>query len=309
MKTIIKRMAAIAAVSALSVGTLTVSPTVFAANADITGQYLEMAGLNAAQDSKYIAPGSSGMDAAYFGLTAYNMDEKIITMRGKYELSDALAEIATPYLTGEGNDAFIEAYDFLYGGGASWYVNPAQLIFAVSSTDLCEDLFADGELIFGAVYEIADEATVDATAEKYGIKATQEEDGTWVYKFPIYLDASYENWEWVGEDEKNHYPDSVSLSETSYIYILTKEPEGGSDFLRGDVNQDGAVAVSDATLALQIYAAQAAGMDTSKFTAEQIEIADVDEDGKVTLKDASYILAYYSQNAAGLNPTWETLIK
>ncbi len=188
------------------------------------GQYLQMAGLNASMDSKYLEPGASGADAVYIGLSAYNMSELITTMRGKYKLSDALAEVVTPYLVGEGVDAFIECADFLYGAGATWYINPDELIFAVSSQSLCEAIFPDGELIFGGVYEVADKATVEAAAAKHGIEATQEADGTWVYKFPIYLDTSYKNWEWVTEDEKNKYPSEISLVETSYIYILADEP-------------------------------------------------------------------------------------
>ncbi len=189
------------------------------------GQYLQMAGLNASMDSKYLEPGASGSDAVYIGLSAYNMSELITTMRGKYKLSDALAEVVTPYLVGEGVDAFIECADFLYGAGATWYINPDELIFAVSSQSLCEAIFPDGELIFGGVYEVADKATVDAAAAKYGITAQQDADGTWFYAFPIYLDTSYANWEWVTEDEKNKYPSEISLVETSYIYILADEPD------------------------------------------------------------------------------------
>ncbi len=73
--------------------------------------------------------------------------------------------------------------------------------------------------------------------------------------------------------------------------------------VKGDVNLDGLVDISDATLALTHYAQTAASLDSS-LSDVQISAADVDEDGVITLSDATAILTYYAQYAAGLSPSW-----
>ncbi|MGN0631889.1 MAG: dockerin type I domain-containing protein [Ruminococcus sp.] len=76
----------------------------------------------------------------------------------------------------------------------------------------------------------------------------------------------------------------------------------------GDINGDKAADVSDATIVLNLYANQAAGLDISKYTQQQITAADVDGNGTVGTSDASYILTYYAQYGAGLNPIWEQIL-
>ncbi|MBQ8688107.1 MAG: Ig-like domain-containing protein [Ruminococcus sp.] len=77
---------------------------------------------------------------------------------------------------------------------------------------------------------------------------------------------------------------------------------------QGDVNQDGAVEISDASDVLSVYASQAAGLSVNAYTEAQLTAADVNSDSAVNLTDASAILSYYAQNAAGLNPSWNTIL-
>ena len=76
----------------------------------------------------------------------------------------------------------------------------------------------------------------------------------------------------------------------------------------GDVDEDGEIQISDATMALTIYSRNIAHLDTSEYTERQKRNADVNNDGKVDISDATAILTYYAQSAAGLNPTWDKII-
>ena len=71
----------------------------------------------------------------------------------------------------------------------------------------------------------------------------------------------------------------------------------------GDVNADGVVNISDATLTLTEYARTAASLG-SALTDTQRTAADIDGDGVISIADATAILTYYAKYAAGLNPTW-----
>ncbi len=74
--------------------------------------------------------------------------------------------------------------------------------------------------------------------------------------------------------------------------------------VKGDVNGDGAIDSSDASLVLGEYAAVQTG-SASSFTESQKIAADVNEDGDVSATDASAILAYYADAATGKNPSWK----
>ena len=74
--------------------------------------------------------------------------------------------------------------------------------------------------------------------------------------------------------------------------------------ITGDGDGDGAVTVSDATIALSVYAKKAAGLSVSEYTDAQLQAVDVNFDGEINLTDASAILEYYAQKAAGLDPSW-----
>ena len=83
--------------------------------------------------------------------------------------------------------------------------------------------------------------------------------------------------------------------------------------IRGDVNGNQLVEVSDAVEVLKYYAKKAAGLESvfSETTVENeaiFNLADVDKDGEITVQDAVLILTYYAKAASGGKPTWEELI-
>lgn len=75
----------------------------------------------------------------------------------------------------------------------------------------------------------------------------------------------------------------------------------------GDINADGLINSSDATLILSNYSAIATGGD-STFSAEQTKAADINNDGKCDSIDASLILAYYAHTSTGGTGTIEEYI-
>ena len=72
----------------------------------------------------------------------------------------------------------------------------------------------------------------------------------------------------------------------------------------GDVNEDGSVDSSDASLVLAEYAKIQTG-GAGEFTETQHKAADVNNDGVVDSSDASKILAYYAMISTGKEPTWD----
>ncbi len=66
-----------------------------------------------------------------------------------------------------------------------------------------------------------------------------------------------------------------------------------SDRKLGDINNDGAIDPSDATLALREYTLLSSNM-TGELSPEENAAADVDGDGKVSPSDATIILRYYT---------------
>lgn len=85
---------------------------------------------------------------------------------------------------------------------------------------------------------------------------------------------------------KNEYP-ALALSELKNLIDLSSENA------LGDIDNNGAVEASDASLVLGEYASlQSSGKTT--FTAAQSKAADVNKDGVVNADDASMILKYYS---------------
>ncbi len=86
---------------------------------------------------------------------------------------------------------------------------------------------------------------------------------------------------------------------------------GGS--MKGDVNLDGKVDITDASLVLKYYANTGAGLDYAFSEDESVNetmlsSADVDENGVISITDASYILTYYAYTGAGLEADWESII-
>lgn len=81
-----------------------------------------------------------------------------------------------------------------------------------------------------------------------------------------------------------------------------------AELMRGNVDGDDVISVSDAVATLKIYAMSAAGMDVSSFTAAQFRAADIDGDGIVSVSDAVYLLTYYAKKAAGIDVTWDDIV-
>lgn len=77
--------------------------------------------------------------------------------------------------------------------------------------------------------------------------------------------------------------------------------------LKGDVNQDGVIDITDAEMALQDYALQAGGGE-SALTDTEFALADVNEDGVLDIDDASAILQYYAILAGGGTPSWDEIL-
>lgn len=77
---------------------------------------------------------------------------------------------------------------------------------------------------------------------------------------------------------------------------------------KGDVNLDGAIDASDASIVLTYYANNSVGKEY-KMSERQINCSDVDSNSSVNSLDASYILTYYAMNATGQNPKWENIIR
>lgn len=101
----------------------------------------------------------------------------------------------------------------------------------------------------------------------------------------------------------------ITASSGTYSESFTVSVTGGTPaILKGDVDLNGIVNISDATEALTIYAKRGASLSTDEYTDAQLQSADVDEDGVINISDATAILTYYAQTAASLNPTWENII-
>lgn len=77
-----------------------------------------------------------------------------------------------------------------------------------------------------------------------------------------------------------------------------------TDRLKGDVNGDGVVGISDASAVLSCYASSSAGLEPEL----DLDQADIDGDGKIQISDAAYILKYYALSATGIDPIWEEII-
>ena len=88
-------------------------------------------------------------------------------------------------------------------------------------------------------------------------------------------------------------------------YTLTVEAVG-IPYEKGDVDQDHAIGINDAFLALSAYATVSAGGEMPLQDAAFLA-ADIDEDGEITIQDAFGILKYYSVLSAGGNASWDNL--
>lgn len=88
----------------------------------------------------------------------------------------------------------------------------------------------------------------------------------------------------------------VTVCDQKFLYLVTVIVETDG-FLYYDVNADGVVDISDATLVLSIYSMKAAGLAMDEYPDWQILRADANDDGVINLQDATDILSYYAENA------------
>lgn len=124
-------------------------------------------------------------------------------------------------------------------------------------------------------------------------------------------------------------PDTVLDSAGTVTATVTYTPEdtehynsvGGikvsievSEPLKGDVNMDGKIDITDATLVLNYYSNKGAGKepvfsDDTSANEKIMLLADVNNDGIIDITDASLILTYYAKAGAGIDISWEDILK
>lgn len=92
------------------------------------------------------------------------------------------------------------------------------------------------------------------------------------------------------------------------LALLQKYAAEKPNVVKGDVDSDTEVTLTDAQLALTAYVESSIGNSTNLST-EQFAAADVDEDGGLSLNDAQYILIYYVQALSDLPAAWEDIIR
>ena len=122
------------------------------------------------------------------------------------------------------------------------------------------------------------------------------------------------NPECVIDDVENTIPDTTVIygcknsnvqayAEKYNIKFVALDEKPAADEL-GDVNSDGKVDSSDASLVLEEYAVIQTG-GAGAFTENQKKAADVNKDGKTDSSDASKILEYYAMISTGKEPSWD----
>ncbi|MGN0593510.1 MAG: bacterial Ig-like domain-containing protein [Ruminococcus sp.] len=104
------------------------------------------------------------------------------------------------------------------------------------------------------------------------------------------------------------YPIIIAYNHTIYgtwdICIFYVTVTDSAEAEKGDINQDGAIGIDDATMVLEYYARTAAGIDAEII----VSSADIDGDNQITISDATYILTCYARKAAGLSCDWNEII-
>lgn len=106
------------------------------------------------------------------------------------------------------------------------------------------------------------------------------------------------------------YPDSSNLQN---LTISIKDKPGTTlpddDFYElGDVDQNGTIDASDATLTLQTYSEYSTNQPVS-ISSAQLKAADTNQDGKIDSSDGTNILSYYSFLSTGGNSTFTEFMK
>lgn len=102
---------------------------------------------------------------------------------------------------------------------------------------------------------------------------------------------------------------TTTAEATTETAVMTTAEPAQAAFLRGDVDDNGTVDVTDAQLTLAAYARRIAGKPLG-LTDLQFRAANVNLDEQLSVEDAQFILKYYARNTVAKNPTaWEELLQ
>lgn len=165
---------------------------------------------------------------------------------------------------------------------------------------------ASGKLLDGRLYTVnivVEDTELELISEKFTDSKLSVADGDnnpdseihYCYNLSVVQNSSEEPYT-VKTSEKTE--NGVKIIEKNIIF------NAGENILLGDVDGDGKIDSSDASLVLAEYARTATGHEAT-FDAQQRKAADVNTDGKVDSSDASKILAYYAETATGGKPSWD----
>ncbi len=92
------------------------------------------------------------------------------------------------------------------------------------------------------------------------------------------------------------------------VYVAARKKTVVSDDKRGDVNNDGVINLSDATLTLKYYACLMAGVEMDTSATFIKDYAYVNDDNVIDISDATLILEYYACETAGLEASWTDIL-
>lgn len=115
---------------------------------------------------------------------------------------------------------------------------------------------------------------------------------------PIAEKDGYIKW-YITDSEKTTLfsvdPDALASCEDDFILAESLDP-----VIPGDVDGNGTVELTDATIVLTMYAKSAASIELDETEKRQLAAADVNKNGSIDLSDATEVLSIYARNAAGL---------
>ena len=99
------------------------------------------------------------------------------------------------------------------------------------------------------------------------------------------------------------------MTTTEEITASTSETtEPKTEYLLGDLDDDGKVSVEDAQLALLAYVDAMSGLE-SNLTEKQKLAGDINGDKEISVEDAQTILIYYVRNTlSSESVTWDELL-
>ena len=103
-----------------------------------------------------------------------------------------------------------------------------------------------------------------------------------------------------------------AIPSDTMIHYKSEPAKSNLPTIRGDVDGNNTVEVSDAVEILNYYSQKAAGLnpvfsETATENEAIFKLADINNDNEITVQDAVLILTYYAKTASGGQPTWEEL--